>query len=122
MIVDTFLNNMAGLINGESSTIPSHAAFSSDVLTAAATDTSLSSELDSPRLSITKARSTNTTTYSFIRSSTDASAGGDYLNAMAIIDAATGGYIMSETAISSLLHTTDFDVEVDWKITVERKS
>ena len=120
MITDTFLNNIAGLINGESSRIPSHAAFSSSVITADATHTSLPTELDSPRLNITKSRSTNTTTYSFVRTGALASSTGDYLNAVAIIDSVTGGFILSEATVSSLLHTTSFDVEVDWKISVDR--
>ena len=120
MIVDTFLNNIAGFINGESTLIPAYAVFSSDTITAAATDTSLPSELDDPRLSITKSRSANTTSYSFVRSGSSVSAGGDYLNSMALIDSITGGNIMTEALVANLLHTTDFDVEVDWKISVER--
>ena len=120
MIVNTFLERIAGLINGETALIPTYAAFSSDSITADATDTSLPSELDSPRLSITKSRSGTTTTYSFVRSGSAIGSDGDTLNAVAIIDSATGGYVLSEVSVPSLLQTSDFDVEVDWKITVER--
>jgi len=120
MITDTFLNRIAGLINGESVNIPSSAAFSSDVITAAATDTSLPSELDNPRLSVSKSRVLNTTTYSFVRSGTVVGSSGDYLNAVALIDSATDGFVLSETSVPSLLQTSSFDVSVDWKITVER--
>jgi len=120
MITDTFLQRIAGLINGESVLVPSYAAFSSDVITASGTDTSLPSELDSPRLNITNSRSNNTTTYSFTRSGALANSSGDYLNAMAIIDSATGGYVLSEATIPNFLHTTAFDINVNWKVSVER--
>lgn len=121
MITNTFLQRVAGLINGESVAVPSYGAFSSSVLTADATRTSLPDELDATRLTITGTRSGATTTFSFLRSGTAASSSGDYINTMALIDSATGGYVLSDLLVPSLLHTTSFDVEVDWKIQVLRR-
>lgn len=120
MITNTFLQRVAGLINGESVAVPSHGAFSSSVLTADGTRTSLPDELDATRLVLTGSRSGTTTTFSFLRSGATATSTGDYINTMALIDSATGGFVMSDLAVPSLLHTTSFDVEVDWKIQVRR--
>jgi hypothetical protein len=120
MITDTFLQRIAGLINGESVAIPAYGAFSSTVLSADATRTSLPDELDATRLDLTKTRTGTTTTYTFLRSGSVASSSGDYINTMALIDSATGGYVLSDLAVPSLLHTTSFDVEVDWKVQVRR--
>lgn len=120
MITNTFLDRIAGLLNGESVLIPAYAAFSSDVITATTVMTSLPSELDDPRLSVGKTRSGTTVTYSFIRSGAVVGSSGDYLNAMALIDSLTGGYVLSAVTVPSLLHTSAFDVEVDWKVTVRR--
>ena len=120
MITDTFLQNIAGLINGESTNIPTHAAFSSSVIEADATRTSLPSELDVTRPTVSKTRDTTLTTYTFLRSGTAASSSGDFINSMGLIDSATGGFLMADAIVSSLLHTTDFDVDVSWSFEIRR--
>lgn len=119
MITDKFENNVAGLIGGEIATIPSHIIFSTSVITPNATDTALPSELD--RSVATKSRITKNITFTAIRSGSVASTGGDIINSLGLGTAPTGGDLLGEAVVSSLLHTTAFDLQVDWLISVQRK-
>ena len=119
MITDTFLNRIAGWINGESGDSPSNIAFSSSVITPDGTETSLPSEYG--RSSADGTRILSETTYNGLRSGAIASSTGDYINSLGLLTASTGGDLLVEALVPSVLHTTSFDFEVDWTITVDRK-
>lgn len=119
-LTDTFLNQIAGVVNGESFTQPSYVGFSSTAITIDPTDTSLSGEYGN-RVSVSNSRTLNEVTLSGVRSGAIASSDGDRLNSFGLFNSSTVGDLHSEALISSLLHTTSFDVEVDWKITFSRK-
>ena len=119
MITDIFLNNLAKAINGESFTLPAYNAFSSSVITVDATDTSLPTEYD--RSSASGARINNTVTFTSVRSGAIASSSGDYINSMGLLSSSTVGDLHVEALVPNVLHTTSFDLEVDWAITIERK-
>ena len=119
MITDVFLQEIAKSINGESSTVPSHMAFSNDSTTPDPTDTSLASEFD--RSSITGSRVTNSITFNSIRSSATASGSGDTINKLGLFSASSSGNLFMEATVPSILHTDDFDFEVDATITISRR-
>ena len=120
MITDTFLINFAKNINGESSTRPGYITFSSDVVTPSATDTTIPNELGT-RSSVTGSRVSNQVTFNGIRTGAVASSGGDYINVMGLFSSATSGELLTEATVPNVLHTDNFDLEVDWTITFERK-
>lgn len=119
VLTDVFLIEMAKALNGESFSTPTHGAFSSSVITPAATDTSLPSEYD--RSSFTGSRDSNEVTFSGLRSGATASSSGDYINLFGLLDSSSGGNLFLEALVPSVLHTTSFDFEVDATITIERK-
>lgn len=120
VLTDVFLEEMAKALNNESFTTPVGIAFSSSVITPAATDTSLAHEYDRAGLSGT--RSTNEVTFSGLRSGAVASSTGDYINLVGVLSTSTtGGNLFVEALVPSVLHTTSFDFEVDATITIERK-
>jgi hypothetical protein len=119
MITDNFLNTIAGWVNGETATIPSFVAWSSSAITPAGTDTSLPSEYTT-RTSASGTRTLNATTFNSTRLSTLATSTGDYINSLGLLTASTAGTLYAEALVPSILHTTTFDLEVDWTITVSR--
>ena len=122
MLTDNFLVDIAKYLNGESSELITHLALSSTAITPSATDTSIPGQLGS-RISVSNSRSSTlpTVTFNGIRSGAVASTSGDYLNLGALFTASSSGTLMAEALIPSVLHTTDYDFEVDWSITVGRK-
>lgn len=122
MITDTYLYNITKLMNGESSAIPSYTAFTSTVITPDSTDTSSLFADEYTRVIATGVRSLNQLTFSSLRPGTIASSDGDILNTMGLFNASTGGELLAEAVIPSILHTTSFDLETDWTITVERNT
>jgi hypothetical protein len=119
MLMDNFLYAVAGWMNGETFTIPSFGAWSSTVLTPAGTDTSLAHEY-ATRSAATGARVLGDTTFTITRSSVLASSSGDYINSLGLLTASSGGTLYAEALVPSILHTTTYDFEVDWKISVSR--
>lgn len=117
MIVDTFLNRIAGWLNGETANIPSYVAWSSSVITPAGTDTSVPSEYDES--AATGSRVLTVTTFNSLRTGAIASSAGDYINSIYLLDSSTGT-LLAEALVPSVLHTTTFDLEVDWQLTVSR--
>lgn len=111
---------MAKFINGESTVIPGYVAFSEDSIIPDPTDTSLPSELD--RSSIAGSRIANTATFSAIRSGATATPStGDFINSLGLLNTSSGGTLFAEATVPDILHTSDFDFEVEWQITIERK-
>ena len=118
MIVDTFLYELAKKINGESSESPDYVAFSEDVITPDATDTSIPGILDGDAAS--GSRTLGVVTFNAIRSGAVASSSGDYINTLGLTKTSGSGTLFAEALVPSILHTTSYDLEVDWDITVSR--
>ncbi|OYT26520.1 MAG: hypothetical protein B6V02_01490 [Thermoprotei archaeon ex4572_64] len=118
MINDNMINALAGALNGEGMTMPSSMAFSEDVQTLSPTATNITGILDSD--DTTNSRTTNVTKFTGVRSGTSViSPTGDYLNTLGLFTS-EGGTLMATSSVANFLHTDDFDLEVDWEITVSR--
>ena len=122
MLTNNFLLDITKYLNGEVGELITHLAFSSDAITPGATDTSVSGQLGS-RISISNSRSSTEpiVTFSGLRSGAVASSSGDYINLGALFTDASMGTLMAEAVVPSILHTSDFDFEVDWSVTIGRK-
>lgn len=117
MITDTFLYEIAKKINGESSTSPNYIDFSSTAITPDVADTSLPGVIAGGGTA-TQTRYLNTVTFNKIRSGAVASSTGDYINALGL--SLNGGNLFAEALVPSILHTSSYDLEADWDITVNR--
>ena len=120
-LTDTFLNAIAGVINGESFTPPSDIGFSSTAITIDGTDTSLPGEYG-VRATASNSRTLNETVFSAVKPGATVGSAGERLNSFGLFNATTNGDLHSEALVSSLLQTSDFDVEVDWQINTNRRS
>lgn len=117
MINDDGLNITAALLGGSSAPIPAYTAFGSTEITPQTTDTSIPGEFD--RIAFDSIGIVNNqVTYSAIR--TGATASNEYINSVGFLTSSTGGLLFSEATVASLLHTTNFDVEVINTVEVNR--
>ena len=120
MIHDYTLTTIPKLLIGSSVDVPSHLAFSSDDITPQYADTSISGEAGA-RISFSASEADgNAVIYTGTRTSVVPPAGGTYLNVSALEDASTGGNMWASALLSSLLHTTSFDLEIRHQITIDR--
>ena len=120
MINDEYLNGLAKLMIGESFTIPSYVAFGSTSYTLSGQDNSIQGEFDRIILSSTN-RSNNLAKFICSRSSSDA--GNETINVVELVNSASlgsSGNLQVAFLISSLVHTTDFDLEVEFWVNHER--
>lgn len=123
-IVDTFLNEQAKAINGESFVVPTHLAVATTVVTAiATTDTDLSGEIGT-REALSGSRVDNVTSLSAVRSGADVqdTANGDEIKSSGIFSAITSGELLSGVVHGGITQTTNFDIEFVYDITVNRGS
>jgi len=120
MINDLFLKGLAKLGVGESFSIPSHLAFGSDSADLSATDIITSGEFD---------RNVLTSVYSddfvmkFVGGRTAAEANGELIQNVGLHNTGvlqSSGDLLANFLVASLLHTTDFDVEVEFWVEVKR--
>lgn len=118
MITNNFLNEVSKAINGESYVSPGVIGFSSTTKTLSPTDTSLGGELDYGSAAGT--RVTNVTTFNALRSGAAVGVGGDRINSLGLLNTSTGT-LLAEALVPSVLHTSTYDLDVSWKIIVERK-
>lgn len=120
MINNNLLTGIAKMLAGESYTIPSYLAFGSTTGTITATDTSASGEFDRNALD-SDDRTDYTIKYIGRRLSTEA--GSETINNVALVNSSTlasTGNIQANALIASLVHTTSFDVDVEFWITISR--
>jgi len=113
MINNNYLNGLASLMASESYTVVSHLAFGSTTGTLTATDTVTSGEFDRNAIS-SKAATGNTVKYIGSRDSTEA--GNEYINVTSFVNSSTvsgSNDIQTNMLVSSLLHTSDFTVEIE---------
>lgn len=120
MITNSFLSEVAKAVAGESFVTPAYFAFGSDVITPNEASTSLSGE-EGSRSSASDSRSANVVTFSGTRSGAAvASSDGDVLNSVGVLDTSSSGTLLSEHSLSSIVHTTRFDIVVDYELSVDR--
>lgn len=120
MITNNFLNETAKALAGESYVVPTFMAFGSTVITPNAASTVVTGEIGD-RYALSDSRSNAIVTWSGIRTGADvATSSGDTLNAIYMLSASTGGTLFSENTLSSIIHTTAFDIAVDYAVTVSR--
>ena len=122
----TVMNNMltetAKAIAGESYSVMSHLAFSTDTSFAIAVSDSAISGESGDRIALSDSRSVATVTFNGTRTGAlVASSDGETLTGAGTLSASSGGTLFSEILLPSLLHTTSFDIEVDWAFTVQRR-
>jgi len=120
MINDNYLEGLAQLMTGESYTITSHLAFGSTTGTLTSADIITSGEFDRNALS---SSASSGAVAKFIGSRDSTEAGDEYINIVSFVNSASAGGsgdIQTNMLISSLLHTTDFTVEVEMWVTHAR--
>lgn len=121
MINDNLLNGVASLLGGDAYTIISHTAFGSTTGTIAGEDTITSGEFDRNALDAATTVVDNQVRYFGRRSSVEA--GNEFINIIGWHNSATlasSGNLQANFLVPSLLHTTDFDVECELWVNVER--
>jgi len=120
MINDNFLKEMGKALNGESYSVPSYMTWSSSPISESSSSTSLSGEAF-PRAAVSNVRSDNNVVFTAIKSGALASSTGDSLRSIGLNSSSSGGIHLSEKLLSSILHTTAFDVLVSWTVRFERE-
>lgn len=121
-VLNNLLTEAAKAFAGESYDTISHLAFSTDgSFAVSVSDTSLSGEAGT-RVSVTGTRSTATVTFNGIRTGASvSSSAGETLTGAGLLSASSGGTLLSEITLPDLLHTTSYDIEVDWGFTFQRR-
>lgn len=118
---DTLLYQLAGSLNGEAYDNPSHAGFSSTAITIDPTSSSLSGEFGS-RVVVSGSRTLNEVSFNGLKTGAVVSSVGESISSFGLFNASSSGDLQAHALTASLLHTSDFDIEVDWVISVQRKS
>jgi len=120
-IHDTFLTDIPQLVRGDSISVISHMTFSSDDIQPAISDNTLAGET-LPRIALQQTTvDGNLITWRATRNSTVPPFGGTFLNVEAVFTASTGGNMWASALLSSLLHTTSFDLEIRHTVTFDRE-
>jgi hypothetical protein len=121
MINEQFLNNVAAGLNGEALVVPGYVTHGTTSITVTPTMTSLDGEQAS-RLLVSSLRENNLVTFTALRSGANVgdTVNGDTLFSSALFDEATEGSLLAAVTLPGLLHTTSFDIETSWDISIER--
>lgn len=121
VVLNNMLNEMAQALAGSSYVLPSYLAFGSDTLSISVSDSAITGEIGS-RSATTNSTASASVTFNAIRTGASvASSAGESLNAAYLISASSGGTLLSELTLPSLLHTTNFDIDTDWSFTFQRR-
>jgi len=116
------LEQVAKALNSEAHTVSGYLAVTTDTSYAAdATSTDIGTELGT-RIALTNTRADNVTTYNATRSgAVVVGATGDTLTGVGLFSASTLGDLSVTVPMGSLSHTTGFDIEFDFEVTVTRR-
>lgn len=122
MINDKFTQAIAKALNGESFGTPAYLTVGTSTLTLTPSLTSITGEL-TPRIATTSSRTDSQVTWTAVRSGTavQQTATGDTLQVVAWLTAAASGDVHEAVSLPSLLQTTNFDIEDDLIITIQRQ-
>lgn len=121
-ITDTFLEEMAKAVNGESFTVPTYLAVATTQVTSISTeDTSLSGEIGT-RGPLTGSRTDNVTTLSVVRSGTLVidTTNGDDIRSSGLFDASSNGNFFTGVVHGGITQTTNFDIDFVYQLTTSR--
>jgi len=114
MINDNYIEGLAKLMTGEAYVIPSYMAFGSTTGTLTAVDLVTSGEFDRNALdSVERIGSTA----KFIGSRSSVEANNEVINVVGlhnVVTLASSGNLQANFLVASLVHTSDFDVEVEF--------
>lgn len=120
MINDNLLNGLATYLSGGSLTIPSYLAFGSTYINVNAGDIVTSGEFDRNALD---SDSVTSNTVKFYGSRGSGEANNEVITNIALVNSSTlrgSSDIQANALIGSLIHTTSFDVGVEFWITFSR--
>lgn len=121
MINDNFLTALAKLMNSESASMPSYLAYGSSTMVVETDSSSLVDEYNN-RDAVSGSRSGTVVTFNGLRSGSVVGSAGDTLYTVGLYDSVSGGNLMSAVLTSSILHTSSFDIDIDWQFTIKRVS
>lgn len=120
MINDTWLNEMAKSVNGESFVTPAFATVVTGTQSFAVTDTTMTGEKGA-RFSLTKSRASNVVNASGTRTSASVTqVTGDTLTGFGVFDTISSGTLLSQITLPSLVQTTAFDIQFDTAVSFTR--
>jgi len=122
MITDTFLQEVAKHINGETGTIPSHLAVATGSVTEInPTDTALTGEIRT-RESLSSVRTVNDVSFTAISSGADVvdTSNGDAITNAGIFNASSGVSLFEGVVLTGITQTTNFDIEYDFTVQTRR--
>lgn len=109
MILDDFIEDLRDLIYGDSITMPTHIALGTGTTAAAATDTTLVTEVE--RKSAAKSKSnTHTVAYSSTWATTEGN--GNTFTEVGAINAASGGTLANRQVFPGFAKTVDYELRV----------
>lgn len=120
MIQNTFLNKLPQLVAGSTVNLPSHMAFSSSATLPVESDNTLTGEIGTRVSFDSTTIDSNSLTFTGTRSSVAPGASGDTLTSFGIMNSTTGGDMWATAIMSSLLHTTSFDIELNMTVRFDR--
>lgn len=120
MINDITLIELSKALNGEVFITPSHTSFGSTSTILTPATSTLPGELD--RSLNSNSRLNNRTTFISSRSGVAViTPGGDRINNIGLWSAASAGSLFASSLVPSILHSSTYDLEVNWNIFIERK-
>jgi hypothetical protein len=120
VVHDNQLAELAKTLNSESAVVPSHFTFSTTDLTLDPSMASFTGEIPA-RVAVSGSRVNNVTTLTGIRSgAVVGSSAGETLYEAALFSASTSGTLLHMEGLPSILHTTNFDIELNWDLSIER--
>ena len=122
VVNDNLRYALAKALNGESYDIPSHLGVGEGTIIASPTLSALSEEVGD-RIATSKSRSNEVVTFNAVRSGAEVAATdtGDTLKCSGLFTAITGGDLMVNNELPSVLHTIDFDLDFDYAFTISRR-
>jgi len=121
-VTDTQLNELAKALKGDAYTYPQYASVGTgSVSTIETTATAITGEIDND-IALTAARTNNQVSWTGLRSGADVldTTNGDSITNAGALDATSGGTLHFGAIVAGVTHTTAFDLEFVYDITVNR--
>jgi len=122
-VTNILLKEITKAINSESYIVPAYIAVATtEVASINTTDTVLSGEIGA-RMSTANTRTDNNLVMSAIRTSASVvdTANGDDIKTTGLFDTTSGAYLLTGVVVSGVTHTTNFDIEIEFGLTVDRR-
>jgi hypothetical protein len=120
MIHNTFLTDIPNLVAGNAVTIPAYMAFGSSGTPLVETNNAMNGEVGSRVAFDATTVDNNAITFTGTRLSTAPGASGQTLTAVGVMNSSAGGDLWASAIMSSLLHTTAFEIEINETVRFNR--